>query len=289
MDVEIKLTGSGLQFESKVSLFQATQIMAFISRAEQANTPLSNGGTIDSSDASVYEAHTLDANSLDAKTIYESPHAAIAQTRAKTNPQKIVALAYYLGATSTNQRHFTTDEILACFKKAGESTPKNINRDFREAVAAGYVFQEEKGTYRLLSSVDSVQSEGFKKVAKKRATTSASGSQSKTKLVVRDEIKNMRISTSMDGHHDFFAIKSRADQILWVVEYTKTLGVDGVNRFEIIDFVKKVGGDITSKNFTASNVPNVKNGYIYSEQEVLRLTPKGQTQLKTAGDKAETK
>lgn len=282
MEVEIKLTGSGLQFESKVSLFQATQIMAFISRADQVNTLQDDEIAARPTASSVPSSHTLIDHSLDTQSVYESPHAAIAQTKAKINPQKIVALAFYLGATSTNQRTFTTDEILANFKKAGESTPKNINRDFREAVAAGYIFQEEKGVYRLLSSVDSVASEGFKKPTRKKTQAGSSNGQKKTKLSVRDDVKNVRISTSMDGYPDYFKLGARSDQILWVIEYLKTLGVDGVNRLEIIEFTKKVGGKINSKNFTSSNTPNVKESYIYIENEVLKLTPKGIEQLKSA-------
>lgn len=283
MEVEIKISGSGLQFESKVSLFQATQIMAFVSRADQANG--AQDGEIMAgipADRTV-EPRTLVGHTLDVQTVYESPYAAIAQTKAKTNPQKIVALALYLGATSTNQQVFTIDEILGGFKKAGESTPKNINRDFREAVSAGYVFQEEKGVYRLLSSIDNVSAEGFKKPAKKRSGTSG-GAKAK-KLKVRDEVKNVRILTSMEGYPDYFKLDTHSDAVLWVVEYLKLEGIDGANRAEILDFTKKIGGKITSKNYTKSNMPNVKESYIYVENDLVRLTPKGVEQLKSAGKK----
>ena len=284
MEVEIKITGSGLQFESKVSLFQATQIMAFISRADQSNGA-QDGEIMAGIPASpTAEPRTLVGHTLVNQTFYESPYAAISLTKAKTNPQKIVAIALYLGATSTNQQVFSVDEILSGFKKAGESTPKNINRDFRDAVSAGYVFQEEKSVYRLLSSVDNVSKDGFKKPAKKRTSTSSAGG-SKLKLIVRDEVKNARIVTSLEGYPDFFKLDARADQILWVVEYLKFAGVDGVNRLEIINFTKKIGGKVTSKNFTVSNTPNVKESYIYIESDLIRLTPKGVAQLKDAGSK----
>lgn len=286
MEVEVKITGSGLQFESKVSLFQATQIMAFISRVDQANG--GQGGDILTSVplSSTGEPRTLIDHTMDVQTIYESPHAAIAKTSAKTNPQKIVALALYLGATSTNHKVFSIEEILSAFKKAGESTPKNINRDFREAVAAGYVFQEEKGVYRLLSSIDNVPSDGFKKTTKKRAAAGTS-SGSKTKLTVREEFGGVRILTSMEGYPDYFKLGARSDQILWVLEYLKAQGLDGANRLEVINFTKKIGGKVTSKNFTASNTPNVKESYIYTEGDAIKLTPKGIEQLRTAGSEKE--
>lgn len=277
MEVEIKITGSGLQFESTVSLFQASQIMAFISRADQVNAVQDDDIMSGQSVTGAQDRQTLVSHSLDTQSVYESPHAAIAQTKAKVNPQKIVALAFYLGATSTNQKTFTTDEILANFKRAGESTPKNINRDFREAVAAGYIFQEDKGIYRLLSAVDNVPSEGFKKPSRKKT---ASGVQSpKKKLSVRDEVKQVRISTSLEGYPDYFSISNRSDQILWVIEYFKAHDIDGINRAELIDFTKKIGGEVTSKNFTASNTPNIKGSYIYIENEALKLTPKGVNKL----------
>lgn len=282
MEVEIKITGSGLQFESKVNLFQATQIMAFISRVDQANG--TQDGQVLPEPPLEYSAapKTLIEHTMDVQTIYESPHSAIAKTGAKTNPQKIVALAFYLGATSTNEKLFSVDDILTCFKKAGESTPKNINRDFRDAVSAGYVYQEEKGTYRLLSSVDEVPSDGFKK-AKKRKVSSAGSGGSKVKLSVRDEVKAARILTSMQGYPDYFKLDSRSDQVLWVIAYLQAEGIDGINRAEIIHFTKKIGGKVTSQNFTSSNTPNVKEGYIYVEADLVKLTPKGESQLKTAG------
>ena len=284
MEVEINLKGSGLQFNATITLFQATQIMAFISKPDENPTlvrPIINEVRAAPND----EIKTLNGDSEDIDTPYDSPHSAIAQTKAKTNPQKIVALAYYFGATSKNGKLFSVEEILEGFKKAGESTPKNIARDFREAVSAGYVYLEEKGKYRLLSSTDSIPTDGFKKQPKKRTPTKPTGSgQKPVKLSVSESVKKMPVSTGMDSYPNFFDIKVRADQILWVIQYAKSHGIDGLNRFEIMHFVSKVGGDITSKNFTASNTANVKNNYIYSEEEVLRLTPKGEIQLKAATD-----
>lgn len=275
MDVEIQLSGSGLVYKGIVTLFQATQIMAFISK------PIDQGPDIIGAEERPSLQSTTRTDAQANAQVYESPRLAIDSLGAKTNPQKIVAIAFYLGATSQNGQTFTTEEVLKGFAGAGERTPKNITRDLRDAVTAGYIFADDKSGFRLLSATDNVPTEGFKKVKTKRRTTPKQGNESKkTKATVRDEISKLPIITSLNGYVDLFDLKVRGDQLLWLIQYAKSHQVTSVNRQEVIYIAKKMGTSLDSQNFASSNTPNVKNGYISSEGDLMSLTPKGEKHLK---------
>ncbi len=274
MDVEIKLSGSGLEYTGNVTLFQATQIMAFISKPTDQEIDIVGSGGQRSIESSIPK------NEPTSKA-YESPRQAIDKLGAKTNPQKIVAIAFYLGASSQNDQLFTIEEILTGFSKAGAPTPKNITRDLKEAVGAGYIYAEDKNTYRLLSLTDDVVTEGFKKQkAKRRTTPKQAGDTKKTKAVVRDEVNALSLQTSMEGYVDLFTLKVRGDQILWLIRYAKSNGIAAANRQEIIYIAKKMGVNLDSQNYASSNAPNTKNGFISLEGDLIALTPKGETHLK---------
>jgi hypothetical protein len=148
MSVKISLNGDGLNYEGQIELLQATKIMAFIVQPE----------IIEASAPDVIDAPLgIETNNAGSSTRqFESPRVAIKQLNAQTNPQKIVAIALYLGATPENGNLTTIENVLIEFKKAGEPTPKNISRDLRVAVSDGYVYKEEKDAFRLLTPVDLV-------------------------------------------------------------------------------------------------------------------------------------
>lgn len=267
MGVKIQLSGSGLNFDGEVSLFQATQIMAFIARPPEQESNESPLELLSS------EAKTEAPKSNVRR--YESPRDAIDSLQAKTNPQKIVALSLYLGATSANGVIIEYSQVLAEFTNAGEKTPKNISRDVNDAVSAGYLYPTSKTSFRLLLSADTVPEQGFKTVKRRRSAPKNRDKASAPKLEIRAEVLNMPIVTSLDGYMDYFDLKLRSDQIVWILKYAEGHKIAGLNRLEIINVSSRIGGDIDSKAFTASNKANVKNGYVSLTGSQFALTAKG--------------
>src|SRR4249920_2248216 len=96
-EVNIKLDGGGLNFSGKIPLFQAVQILGVITRP-QATEPTANNDIEVLSPGVAASTPLIDTNAPK----FESPREAIIKLYAKTNPQKVVALAFFAGATSTN-------------------------------------------------------------------------------------------------------------------------------------------------------------------------------------------
>ncbi len=274
MEVEVSLQGNGLQFSAKVSLLQATQIIGFIAKPSDVQSPSNDQPVLISHNGVAIPQQAID-------NVFDSPRRAIDTLKAKTNPQKIVALALYLGATSQNGRLFNIQEITSLFSKAGEKTPKNSSRDFNDAVTLGYIYPEDDGTYRLLSTTDTLSSEGFKKIKVKQRSSQGGKSKAgrKTTSEVRDQVEKLPVSTALDSYPQFFDIKNRSDKVLWILEYAKKNNIDGLNRTEIISYSKKIGGGLSTQSFTSANTPNIKGNYIYLKDDLAHITPNGESHL----------
>jgi hypothetical protein len=67
----------------------------------------------------------------------ESPREYLDRSGAKTNPEKITALGLYLRAQETEP--FTPRSLRDLFVSAGEATPKNLPRDIKDTVRAGWL------------------------------------------------------------------------------------------------------------------------------------------------------
>ncbi len=275
MDVEISLNGSGLQFTGKVTLFQATQIMAFIAKPSGTEMAEQRADLLDEL-VETSQTKKIEATGTSA---YESPRQAIDQLHAKTNGQKIVAISLFLGATSQNGKILQNDEVLAEFARAGEATPTNITRDLKDAVSAGYIYPVDKKSFRLLSPADNVAEDGFKKSKRKRTVGKTADGEKLPKLTVRAEVNSLSLTTSLDGYIDYFDSPTKADQILWILQYAKTDGMNDLNRLEVCQISAKLGGDINSKSYASANVANVRNGYIASAGQAISLTIKGERHL----------
>lgn len=269
MSVKVSINGDGLSFEKEIEMFQATQIMGFIAKGELQTKDIQQEESLSSVPRQIQPALLADEE----ERKYESPKAAISALKAKTNPQKVVAISLYLGANSQNGRILNHSEILAEFSKAGEATPKNFPRDVSGAVADGYVYPESKTTFRLLSTTDNLAGEGFKK--SKRSSSSKGNSGKREKLEVRPEVEGMSIESTLDRSKGFFDIKERSDKIMWILKYAETKGVKSLNRKEIFLISSKLGGDVDSKNFTSSHTPNIKNGYVSQQGTLISISVKG--------------
>lgn len=273
MGVSIKLNGNGLDFTANITLFQATQIMAFIAQqGEDANTPL----------LSIVPAETelLQGSSTGSATVqnsaYDSPRSAIDSLVAKSIPQKIVAIAFYLGATSQNGMVLQFEDVLAEFAKAGAAKPTHFPREVKKTVAEGFIYLEDKSSFRLLSKTDTIPHDGFPKSKHKSATSKPKNGNPAEKLVVRPEILDMPITTTMDGHEDYFKIDKRPDQILWILKYAQVNSFTALNRREVLAISSKLGGVFNTGNFAGANQPNVTNGYITLTGSLISMSAKGE-------------
>lgn len=273
MEVKVNLSGSGLEYEGNVSFFQATQIMAFIAQQGDLNTPdqqilpVSNEGEI---------VTLVKRESTERAATYESPRAAFVELNAVSYPHKIIALALYLGATSQNGMLVETSEVKALFGKAGDKEPTHFNRELKAAISEGYAVLEGKNTFRLLSKTDKLASEKFPKATRKKSGGKSKSASSKEKLTVRDQVAAIPITSTLEGQLDFFSVKRRPDQILWILKYAQSHSLHSLNRVEILAICSKLGGVLSTGNFTSANQPNITDGHITTIGSQISISAKGE-------------
>lgn len=272
MSVSIKLNGSGLDFTADVTLFQATQIMAFIAQqGEATGAPMH---LVTPPQVELPKGQTVVP--IPQGRAYDSPRSAIDALVAKLIPHKIVAIAFYLGATSQNNMILSFEDVLAEFSKAGEAKPTHFPREVKKAVAEGYIYLENKNSFRLLSKTDTIPQDGFPKSKRKSSASRPKSSKPAEKLIVRPEVSAMPTTTTMDGYKDYFEIDKRTDQILWILKYAQANSLSSLNRREIIAVSSKLGGVFHVNNFTSANIPNVTKGYITLTGSLISISAKGE-------------
>ena len=96
---------------------------------------------------------------------------------AKRNPDKILTIGKYLIAFR-GQESFTSEQVKAQFRAAGESTPGNLARDFRWAVTNGWIAEDHgaPGEYYVTSNGEEALTAHFsKEITKKTGQTAEAG------------------------------------------------------------------------------------------------------------------
>src|SRR5215831_5614520 len=133
MTVQITIKGDNLNYSGETSLLKAGQILAFLGSEQSASS----------------YAPEPRVGSLTMGSPSASPRQLIVESNAKSNPQKIAVIGKYL--KDRGQNEFSRAEVLDQFRRAGESTPKNIGRDLQDAVRSGYICESDtqKNEYYL--------------------------------------------------------------------------------------------------------------------------------------------
>ena len=129
MTVKIILEGE-VKYTGEIGVGQAAQILNFIDASSRGSV----------SESVLPVANSVLGTGLSRRKV--SPRQAISESLAKTNPQKIVALAKYV-CDKQGQEYFSKKEIQLGFQRAGGGMPKNIGRDLRDAIELGYIAPSE--------------------------------------------------------------------------------------------------------------------------------------------------
>jgi hypothetical protein len=83
------------------------------------------------------------------------------QVGPKRNADTITAIAAYL--KNSGQESFTRDQVKDYFRKAGEPSPSNYNRDFADALSTGWIAEDHTnvGSYYITASGEDALRSGF--------------------------------------------------------------------------------------------------------------------------------
>jgi hypothetical protein len=103
-----------------------------------------------------------------------SPVELIQEKRPATNPQRIALFAYYRERTEGLSR-FAKDDLKVYFGKAKEPPPQNFDRDFRQAVKLGWIYEDGSDSYLTSKGLEAVETGFDGKIASRGAVAKKSG------------------------------------------------------------------------------------------------------------------
>jgi hypothetical protein len=83
----------------------------------------------------------------------------VQQKQPATNPQRIAVFAYFREKIEGLQR-FAKDDLKVYFSKAKQPPPQNFDRDFRKAVAVGWIYEDGADSYLTSKGLEAVEA-GF--------------------------------------------------------------------------------------------------------------------------------
>ncbi|WP_326561616.1 hypothetical protein [Micromonospora sp. NBC_01796] len=209
---------------------------------------------------------------------------ALEASEAKTNAEKIVALAAYL-LQADQVETFTLDAIKPLFRRAREAVPGNLARDLVSAIRSGWIGEAEaKGELFLTARAEKVLETGFGAIRPKRgAGTKPRGGVKKTRSATTpdtfaeiDDIPN-----SIEGVPNYHEVKLKRDKLLWALKLAKDLGVKSLSNREIVWLTDHVGDGIESGDINGHFRGLRKNGYANrsTTDRSIRITPPGEAYL----------
>ena len=88
-----------------------------------------------------------------------SPVELLQEKKPATNPQRIALFAYYRERAEGLSR-FAKDDLKSYFGKAKEPPPQNFDRDFRQAVKLGWIYEDGGDSYLTSKGLEAVEA-GF--------------------------------------------------------------------------------------------------------------------------------
>jgi len=267
-NIKISITGEGLSIEKMTSLHKAGQIISFLGLDSTKPVNMASGA---STSVSLPLANKI------------QPKEMISRSSAKTYPQKITALGIYLKETQ-GQTSFSSDEVKAMLRKMGDE-PKNFTRDLKSAVDLQYItcINPDQELYEVTDKgCDACDKNFAGSVEKKTAGT-------KRMFIsngVRDELKGMQIVATLDGLPGYHDLAKKADQILWLMQYADTKGINTITPVEVDFMSSELRGKIAAKHFSVLNDRNLKNGYVAKHPTGFQIQKKGSDYLMSLSSKA---
>lgn len=267
MSVQITIKGENLDYQGETTLHKAGQILAFLGTEQSpSHNPASSSSVM-----------------LSALQSTTTPRNAIGEANAKSNPQKIAALSKYL--RDRGQDAFTRAEVLEQFRRAGESTPKNIGRDLKDAVIFGFICESDtqKNEYYLTNNGEAAvlsKFAGDTSISKKGSRPKMRKTSAQTSEPANQKLKDITWATTWEGLLKYWDLQKKSDRILWILYVAKAQDVKEMTNRDIEYVAKQLDDDAPASNINALTQAAKKSGYITRKGSVYALLGPGTTYVK---------
>jgi hypothetical protein len=209
---KLSITGR-LTYSDEITVSQATQIIAFLNADESESAGL--GGAPGGSGITPRKSKTKQV---------ETAREAIEVSGAKTNPEKILAVAAYILQDGADT--FKAEDVKSQFRRAREPLPANFGRDLSAAISAGWISEDdnESGEYYLHGKTDGIFGGGFtfSKGSSGGGRSRSGRKAAKAKSTKPDTLSDIHeFPATVDGYPPYSKMKSEKDRLLWVATYMR--------------------------------------------------------------------
>jgi hypothetical protein len=275
----LKITGR-LAYEDEITIVQATQIIEFLN--SDSVTSLGSDGTT--------RRHSPAGETVRVQA--SAPRAALDDSGAQTNPQKILALADWV--VRDGGETFQLDAVKVEFQRAREPMPKNISRDLGTAIAAGWVAEAEtKGEFYVTNTGYEALENGFgsdspirapRKVKARGGSNGGPKSGASARGAKPAGLASIDVfSPVMSGVDPYHRMPTQKDKLLWALHFAQENGVKGITNTEAAWLTNELGDGISSKHLTARFDLLRKTNYANrsTTDRKMRITPDGVTFLQS--------
>lgn len=237
-------------YEDEITAAQAAQIIAFLN-SEEGDSP-SLGESVLAPKPPVRDS---------SKKAVENARDAIVRTGAKTNPEKIVALAAYVLQDGGDT--VKADAIKSQFQRARETTPAKFARDLSIAITSGWIAEGDGGELYLTKNVEGIFEEGFVFPKSPSAGRSRSTKKTSTKSVKPETLADIdEFEAVMTGYPPYAKLKYEKDRLLWIVVYMRDKhGRKTVATKEIAWISDHIGTGIPNANIAGAFNSAKTSGY----------------------------
>lgn len=265
-------------YEEVITAAQAAQIIIFLS-AEGGGAP-AIGEPLQAPKESGREGST---NRI------ENPREAIQCSGAKTNAEKIVALAAYILQDGGDT--VKPDAIKSQFQRAREVVPSRFTRDLTGAITSGWIAEDAVGDLYLTKNVEGIFEEGFvfPKTSASSRTRTSKGAKARTgKPESLDGLDSFE--STMAGYLPYSKMKGQKERLLWVLVYMRDAhGRSNLTNKEIEWLTDHIGTGIPNSNISGAFNSARDGGFaIRSTQDrSIKVTDSGAEHLAKLGDVAE--
>jgi hypothetical protein len=275
--VHLQLTGR-IAYEDDITIGLATQIIALIHGATHLG--------MSPSSAPASPTTSAPAEVTSRQRTVANPREALDVCGAKTNAERIVALAAYVLQDGEFET-FTLDSIRPLFRRAREVTPKNITRDLDGAIRAGWIGEgDAKNELFLTAKSENVLEIGFDAIRAKRtgATPKArTGAGKKPRTTNKPEVFASidTFPTTISGLPSYHQVKLKRDKALWAIKLAKDLGVPGLQNKDLVWLSDKLGEGIPSNDVNGHFRGLHRAGHVNRStiDNVMRITEAGEGYL----------
>lgn len=281
MEVNLKITGSGMTVDRDITLTQAGKIIAFLGSETEYGEQVV--GSLQVANLST------GMDNYETTAVRRSVREALDEARPKTHSQRIAVFGKFI-SDGTSDGLFTLDQIKEQYQDAREKSPMaHFSREVDNAVSSGWIAPVpgpgQKNTYYVTQKGEQAIGSLFTATSKTRVKSKSAVSKTTTvnEDDISEEVKLLQpFIPTTEGLPNYHRLSSKGLKIMWVLAMTHNKGVESLTTKEIAFIIGKLRDKIEIRDINGHTVTAAKNGWLTKDASAKYLIlHDGEEHLKT--------